>query len=220
MSAPDIPALRMSNAAAASPPNPPPTICAFIGLLPGPPEPRPPEQPWVASLAENKKLSRRRYDHGAPVRKLLVVGHGADFRCGSFPIAASCRPMMMRGSRKPAQPVFAKATAGSLPSLRKQRLVPVEGIEPPLLAEHDFESCASTSSATRALGVSIYSADGGGKRKSRGRPRQATCFHLNDRQIDASRQASPAGAAWPRADCGPDPDDQACAAGPRPWRPR
>jgi hypothetical protein len=29
-------------------------------------------------------------------------------------------------------------------------LVPVEGIEPPLLAEHDFESCASTSSATRA----------------------------------------------------------------------
>jgi hypothetical protein len=30
-------------------------------------------------------------------------------------------------------------------------VVPVEGIEPPLLAEHDFESCASTSSATRAL---------------------------------------------------------------------
>src|SRR3984893_11359149 len=29
-------------------------------------------------------------------------------------------------------------------------LVPVEGIEPPLLAEHDFESCASTNSATRA----------------------------------------------------------------------
>ncbi len=29
-------------------------------------------------------------------------------------------------------------------------VVPVEGIEPPLLAEHDFESCASTSSATRA----------------------------------------------------------------------
>jgi hypothetical protein len=29
-------------------------------------------------------------------------------------------------------------------------LVPVEGIEPTLLAEHDFESCASTSSATRA----------------------------------------------------------------------
>ena len=30
------------------------------------------------------------------------------------------------------------------------KVVPVEGIEPPLLAEHDFESCASTSSATRA----------------------------------------------------------------------
>ena len=29
-------------------------------------------------------------------------------------------------------------------------MVPVEGIEPPLLAEHDFELCASTSSATRA----------------------------------------------------------------------
>ena len=32
-------------------------------------------------------------------------------------------------------------------------MVPVEGIEPTLLAEHDFESCASTSSATRACTV-------------------------------------------------------------------
>ena len=32
-------------------------------------------------------------------------------------------------------------------------VVPVEGIEPPLLAEHDFESCASTSSATRAYTI-------------------------------------------------------------------
>jgi hypothetical protein len=32
-------------------------------------------------------------------------------------------------------------------------LVPVEGIEPTLLAEHDFESCASTSSATRAASM-------------------------------------------------------------------
>src|ERR1700685_4723246 len=39
--------------------------------------------------------------------------------------------------------------------LRERRLVPVEGIEPPLLAEHDFESCASTSSATRAC-AAIY----------------------------------------------------------------
>src|SRR5271166_1547889 len=34
MSWPDAPAFRMRYAAAASPPNPPPTICAFIGLLP------------------------------------------------------------------------------------------------------------------------------------------------------------------------------------------
>ena len=45
------------------------------------------------------------------------------------------------------------------------RLVPVEGIEPPLLAEHDFESCASTSSATRACAPSIYSAGACGKKK-------------------------------------------------------
>jgi hypothetical protein len=32
----------------------------------------------------------------------------------------------------------------------KTLVVPVEGIEPPLLAERDFESRASTSSATRA----------------------------------------------------------------------
>jgi hypothetical protein len=36
-------------------------------------------------------------------------------------------------------------------------MVPVEGIEPTLLAEHDFESCASTSSATRARPASISS---------------------------------------------------------------
>src|SRR5580698_9005554 len=35
MSAPGTPALRIRSAAAASPPNPPPTICAFIGLLRG-----------------------------------------------------------------------------------------------------------------------------------------------------------------------------------------
>jgi hypothetical protein len=34
-------------------------------------------------------------------------------------------------------------------------MVPVEGIEPTLLAEHDFESCASTSSATPACALSI-----------------------------------------------------------------
>ena len=31
----------------------------------------------------------------------------------------------------------------------------MEGIEPPLLAEHDFESCASTSSATRAQRMTL-----------------------------------------------------------------
>jgi len=35
-------------------------------------------------------------------------------------------------------------------AVNNQRVVPVEGIEPTLLAEHDFESCASTSSATPA----------------------------------------------------------------------
>src|SRR5713101_4974016 len=40
-------------------------------------------------------------------------------------------------------------------------MVPVEGIEPTLLAEHDFESCASTNSATRAGGA-IIAREGGG----------------------------------------------------------
>jgi hypothetical protein len=47
-------------------------------------------------------------------------------------------------------------------------LVPVEGIEPPLLAEHDFESCASTSSATRARAVSISADAALGKMKIAG----------------------------------------------------
>src|SRR5580704_3435854 len=37
MSGPDMSAFWMSNAAAAKPPNPPPTICAFICPLPGSP---------------------------------------------------------------------------------------------------------------------------------------------------------------------------------------
>src|SRR5580700_1060260 len=52
-------------------------------------------------------------------------------------------------------------------------LVPVEGIEPPLLAEHDFESCASTSSATRACAaIYIRRLARRAKRKSSG-PRRA-----------------------------------------------
>src|SRR6476661_7032189 len=35
MSCPDIPAFRISRAAAASPPNPPPTMCALMDFLPG-----------------------------------------------------------------------------------------------------------------------------------------------------------------------------------------
>src|SRR5262249_52812487 len=45
-------------------------------------------------------------------------------------------------ARRLTQPAFAR--------LRERRLVPVEGIEPPFLSERDFESRASTSSATRA----------------------------------------------------------------------
>src|SRR6202795_4547414 len=48
-------------------------------------------------------------------------------------------------------------------------VVPVEGIEPPLLAEHDFESCASTSSATRACGA-IYIRRPARRAKRKSRP--------------------------------------------------
>ena len=51
----------------------------------------------------------------------------------------------------------------------------MEGIEPTLLAEHDFESCASTSSATRAWRP-LYIRP---TRPSIHRP----CFRLQDRQI-------------------------------------
>ena len=50
----------------------------------------------------------------------------------------------------------------------KSYVVPVEGIEPPLLAEHDFESCASTSSATRASRLFYNFQCLPGKRKNRG----------------------------------------------------
>ena len=48
-----------------------------------------------------------------------------------------------------------KLNDGTLLTTASVEVVPVEGIEPPLLAEHDFESCASTSSATRAC-AAIY----------------------------------------------------------------
>ena len=49
-------------------------------------------------------------------------------------------------------------------------MVPVEGIEPTLLAEHDFESCASTSSATRASRLFYSFQCLSGKRKNRNAP--------------------------------------------------
>src|SRR5262249_686457 len=50
MSWPDTPALRMRYAAAASPPNPPPTICPFHGLLPSDSILRGCEQPTSSSV--------------------------------------------------------------------------------------------------------------------------------------------------------------------------
>src|SRR5579862_7214913 len=54
------------------------------------------------------------------------------------------------------------ALGAGLPAVaaKQRRLVPVEGIEPPCLAAHDFESCASTSSATRAHALSITPVSG------------------------------------------------------------
>jgi hypothetical protein len=73
--------------------------------------------------------------------------------------------------------------------------VPVEGIEPPLLAEHDFESCASTSSATRASGafyiVRIIPAQ---KKIKTSQPRRQAgsrpCIRPQDRHIAAARAAA------------------------------
>jgi hypothetical protein len=57
----------------------------------------------------------------------------------------------------------------------------VEGIEPTLLAEHDFESCASTSSATRALSpLYIF---GQRVRLSDDPASGWPCFRLQDRHI-------------------------------------
>src|SRR6202043_3185492 len=58
-------------------------------------------------------------------------------------------------------------------------LVPVEGIEPPLLAEHDFESCASTNSATRALSA-LYIFSRGARQKENPPGRCRACFRLKD----------------------------------------
>src|ERR1700684_4435240 len=72
-------------------------------------------------------------------------------------------------------------------------MVPVEGIEPTLLAEHDFESCASTSSATRALSP-LYIFDPH-SRPSTAPARQWLCVRLQERHIapPAARRRSNAG---------------------------
>src|SRR5580704_6325449 len=75
-------------------------------------------------------------------------------------------------------------------------VVPVEGLEPPFLAERDFESRASTSSATRACGtIYIRRPARRAKRKSAGPGR--ACFRLKDRSIagGCSGDAEPAAAA-------------------------
>ena len=48
-----------------------------------------------------------------------------------------------------------KKTGNSLSKKRNSPLVPQEGIEPPRPKAHDFESCASTNSATRACGLQM-----------------------------------------------------------------
>src|SRR4249920_1355165 len=58
MSSPDIPALRMRSAAAASPPNPPPTICARIGLLPGLRVGRPPARACSSKQREVELIKK------------------------------------------------------------------------------------------------------------------------------------------------------------------
>jgi hypothetical protein len=52
----------------------------------------------------------------------------------------------IEGANVPAEAVMGKRMRLD----PQRRLVRVVGIEPTLLAEHDFESCASTSSATPA----------------------------------------------------------------------
>src|SRR5580692_3216656 len=88
-------------------------------------------------------------------------------------LSPSCKHSLLR-QRCPA----------GLPAVaaKQRRLVPVEGIEPPLLAEHDFESCASTSSATRACGA-IYIRRPARRAKRKSACPGRACFRLKDRSI-------------------------------------
>src|SRR5580693_6986246 len=110
--------------------------------------------------------------HGRPS---LMLGAGSRLT----PLHHQCegRPPVRLLRRRPVTPstglrCFVEVCKTGLPAVaaKQRRLVPVEGIEPPLLAEHDFESCASTSSATRAsAAIYIRRPARSAKRKSAGR---------------------------------------------------
>ena len=79
---------------------------------------------------------------------LGIVAEGGLVRGRQTSVCATLRA----GERTASVPLFGRIFSGGRGAKSGANLVmvPVEGIEPPLLAEHDFESCASTSSATRA----------------------------------------------------------------------
>src|SRR5713101_9155822 len=72
MSWPDTPAFRMRYPAAASPPNPPPTICAFICLLPGTPGWEVPPTRARSSKQRIVSLTKRAHQEDRP--SVLPVG--------------------------------------------------------------------------------------------------------------------------------------------------
>ena len=87
-------------------------------------------------------------------------------------------------------------------------VVPVEGIEPPLLAEHDFEFVRVYQFRHTGMRRHLYPKAGApGKRKSPARsrylaparrPRKWACFRLKDRPIAAGREGRPRGCDDPR----------------------
>jgi hypothetical protein len=87
--------------------------------------------------------------HGRALAELAVfAGPGG---CRAIAAArAEIDPDPLCLSPPSADRVRLSRTMSEFVSAPRRPMVPVEGIEPPLLAEHDFESCASTSSATRA----------------------------------------------------------------------
>src|SRR5262245_53646459 len=77
---------------------------------------------------------------------------------------SSCRPASPTAfvrRRTSASQVRERSLARRAVAAKQRRLVPLAGIEPALLAELDFESSASTSSATGAFGHRLWA--GGAK---------------------------------------------------------